>query len=161
MIAIALLADHLDAVPTLATWFRAQWPDYFSRQTRAETEQGFHQEAAREGIPLRLVAFESGALAGTIVLRERAIDTLPEYRPGLGGLFVQEAHRRRGVASELVRAGMDLARDQGYETVYATTAVAGGILERLGWRLVKGFIHEGEPHCLYESVLRASGPIPL
>ena len=29
---------------------------------------------------------------------------------------------------------MKLALDQGYETVFTTTVVAAGILERLGWK---------------------------
>jgi RimJ/RimL family protein N-acetyltransferase len=158
MVTIANLADHPDTIPTLAMWFRAQWPVYFAQQTQADVEQGFRTEAARDGLPLRLIAFESGELAGTIVLRERAIDSLPEFQPGLGGLFVVEPHRGRGVATALVRAGMNLARDQGYERIYATTAVAGGILERLGWRQIKAFIHQDEQHTLYQYVLSGSGP---
>ena len=153
MATIAYLADHRDTIPTLTTWFRAQWPDYFARQTQADVEQMFKSEAARDGLPLRLIAFESGELAGTVVLREQAIDSLPEYQPGLGGLFVLESYRGRGIATALVRAGMDAARNQGHELIYATTAVAGGILERLGWRQIKAFTHQGERHKLYQCVL--------
>ena len=110
MVTIAYLADHPDVIPTLADWFRTQWPAYYAQQTQANIEQEFHSEAIRDGIPLRLVAFESSELAGTIVLRERAIWTLPEYRPGLGGLYVDEMHRGRGIGTELVRAGMITAR---------------------------------------------------
>lgn len=160
MVTIANLADHLYTIPTLAMWFRAQWPAYYAQQTQAAVEHRFQSEAARDGLPLRLIAFESGALAGTIVLREQAIDSLPDFRPGLGGLFVVESHRGHGIATELIRAGMNVARNQGYETIYATTAVAGGILERLGWRQIKAFIHQGEQHILYQCVLSGSGPTP-
>ena len=88
MITIAYLADHPDTIPTLASWFRSQWPDYYARQTQADTERGFRSEALRDGLPLRLVAFNSGALSGTVVLRERGSETLPDFRPELGGLFV-------------------------------------------------------------------------
>jgi RimJ/RimL family protein N-acetyltransferase len=160
MVTIANLADHLYTIPTLAMWFRVQWPAYYAQQTQADVEHGFQLEAARDGLPLRLVAFESGELAGTIVLREQAIDSLPEFRPGLGGLFVVESYRGHGIATELVRAGMSVARNQGYERIYAITAVAGGILERLGWRQIKAFIHQGEQHALYQCALRGSGPAP-
>src|SRR5688572_20294252 len=29
IITIDFLADHLDTIPTLAKWFRDQWPDYY------------------------------------------------------------------------------------------------------------------------------------
>ena len=89
-------------------------------------EQDFLMDAAREGIPLRLIAFVSGELAGTVVLREQAIHSLPEFGPGLGGLFVAASFRDRGVASALIRAGMDVAREQGHPVIYATTGVAYG-----------------------------------
>lgn len=158
MITIAYLADHPETIPTLASWFRAQWAAYYASQTPAEVEQGFYEEAARDGIPVRLVAFNAGELAGTIVLRERAISSLPEFQPGLGGLLVSMAQREQGIGTELVRAGMDLARRQGYAQVYATTAVAGGILERLGWQQVKTFDHDSEQQTLYRSALGESDP---
>lgn len=79
-----------------------------------------------------MIAFESNELAGTIVLREDGAEMLPEFQPELGGLYVVESHRGHGIGTELIRAGMKVALDQGYETVFATTAAAAGILERLG-----------------------------
>lgn len=137
MIKVAFLADHAEAVPTLAQWFRAQWPDYYAAQTPEAIVQGFYSQANRNGLPVRLVAFMNEAPAGTVVLRQRAVETLPDYSPGLGGLFVAEPYRRRGVGTELVRAGMTVAREQGYESIYAGTVAARGLLERLGWELVE------------------------
>ena len=44
---------------------------------------------------------------------------------------------------------MKLALDQGYETVYATTVNATGILERLSWEFIKTVIHRDEHLALY------------
>ena len=104
----------------------------------------------------RLVAFESGELAGTIVLREPNTEILPGLRPELGGLYVDKACRGHGVGTALVRSGMELAREQGYETVYATTGVAAGILERLGWEFIQTVDHRGEQLALYRCKLSDS-----
>jgi hypothetical protein len=41
---------------------------------------------------------------------------------------------------------MNLAREQGYETAYATTAAAGSLLENLGWELVNWMPIDPVPH---------------
>lgn len=153
MITIDFLADHPDTIPTLAKWFRSQWPDYYADWSQEEMENGFFEDATRDRLPCRLVAFESDELAGTIVLRENGNEDLQEFQPELGGLFVVESHRRHGVGAELVRAGMKLALDQGYGTVYATTVTATGILERLGWEFIKPVVYPDGQVALYRCKL--------
>src|ERR1700752_4269887 len=128
MITIGFLADYPDTVPMLAKWFRDQWPDYYADMSQEQLEQGFLEDASRDCPPIRLVAFESIELAGTIILRENGPEALPGVQPELRGLFVVESHRGHGIGTELVRAGMKFAPDQGYEPVFATTVVAAGIL---------------------------------
>jgi predicted N-acetyltransferase YhbS len=154
MIEIAFLVDYPEAIPTLAQWFRAQWPEYYAERTLADMAQDFYSEANRDGLPVRLVAFTDGELAGTITLRERAFQALPEYFPGLGGLFVVERHRGRGLGTELVRAGMNVAQEQGFQRVYAVTGMAHGILERLGWTLIQAVSDGDEQLGLYRCELK-------
>jgi RimJ/RimL family protein N-acetyltransferase len=153
MVTIGFLADYPETVPTLASWFRDQWSDFYANWSQAEMEQDFLEDASRDRLPIRLVAFESNELAGTIILREQGTETLPEFQPELGGLYVIESHRGHGIATELVRAGMKLALDQGYQTVFATTVVAAGILERLGWEFIKTVIHQDGQLALYRCKL--------
>ena len=116
-------------------------------------EQDFLEDASRDRLPIRLVAFESSELAGTIILREYGSETLPEFQPELGGLYVVVSHRGHGIATELVRAGMQVALDQGYKTVYATTVAAAGILERLGWEFLQTVVYQDGPTSLYRCKL--------
>jgi RimJ/RimL family protein N-acetyltransferase len=152
VLTIDFLADHPDTIPTLAKWFRDQWPEYYANWSNAQIEQDFLLDTSRTTLPSRLVAFESNELVGTIILREQT-ESLPGFQPELGGLYVVASHRSHGIATELIRAGMKLAREQGYETVTATTIVAAGILERLGWEFVKTVIHSDEQLSLYRCKL--------
>lgn len=153
MITIGFLADHLDTIPTLTKWFRDQWPDYYANWSDEEMMQDFLEGLSRNSLPSRLVAFESNELVGTIILRESGTETLPERQPELGGLYVVEPFRGHGIGTELVRAGMKLAREQGYAAVSATTVSAACILERLGWELIKPVIHEDGEVILYQCKL--------
>jgi GNAT superfamily N-acetyltransferase len=156
MITIAFLADHPEVVPTLTHWFRDQWPEYYAARTQAEIAQDFHPEANRDGLPVRLLAFADGVLVGTVTLREQALRGFPEYQPGIGGLFVAEQHRGQGVGMALVRAGMQLAEEQGYTTVYIATVTARGIVEHLGWKLVRAITHDEEQTVIYQCDLMPS-----
>lgn len=158
MIEIAFLADYPEAIPNLSIWFLAKWSEYYAGRTPADLAQDFRSEANRDGLPVRLVAFTGGELAGTITLRDQAIWTLPEFHPGLGGLLVAERYRGQGIGTELVKAGMKVAQDQGYERVYATTVTERGILERLGWKLVRSVSHGGEQLYLYQCELAKVQP---
>ena len=153
MITIGFLADYPDTIPTLIHWFRNQWGDYYADMSPEAMEQDFLEYASRDRLPIRLVAFEANQLAGTIILRDNGSAMPPELQPELGGLFVVESHRKHGVATELVRAGMQLAHKQGYKMVFATTVAASGILKRLGWEFLKTLVHEDEELPLYRCKL--------
>jgi RimJ/RimL family protein N-acetyltransferase len=153
MITIRFLADDLDTIPTLVKWFRAQWPDYHAAMSDEEMEQDFLEDASRDCLPIRLIAFEANELVGTIILRDNGSAMLPEFQPELGGLYVVESHRRHGIATELVRSGMQIARKQGYGAVFATTVAAAGILERLGWQFLQTLAHEDGQTSLYQCKL--------
>src|SRR5262245_10958152 len=103
MITIGFLADYPETIPTLAKWFREQWPDYYAEMSQEEMEQNFLEDASHDRLPIRLIAFESSELVGTIILRENGTEALPEFQPELGGLYVNASHRGHGIGTELVR----------------------------------------------------------
>ena len=148
-IQIEYLADHTEVINTLAEWFQSEWAEYYAMRTLADIVNDFNAEVNRNYIPIRLVAFLGSELVGTIVLREKILETYPEYHPGLGGLLVAKPHRRSGIGTELVQAGMSLAEKIGIPVIYTTTNVAGGILERLHWENLGLFPIHGEKIALY------------
>ena len=146
---IDYLADHAEVIPTLAEWFQSEWSEYYALRTLVDIAQDFYAELNRDRLPIRLVAFLESELVGTIVLREKISETHPEYRPGLGGLFVTKTHRRCGIGTELVLAGMSLAQRIGYQVIYTTTNEARGIVEYLQWEQIGSDLHNGEQIGLY------------
>ena len=44
MIKNSMSADYPDVIPTLAQWFRHQWPDYYAERTLADIAQDFDVE---------------------------------------------------------------------------------------------------------------------
>ena len=149
MARIAYLADHPEHILTLAEWFRAEWQEYYAGRTNEDVAEEFSQDLKRDRLPIRLIAFEQDELAGCIVLREFALSTHPDYKPGLGGLYVAKHLRGRGIGTHLVSAGIQLAWDLGYPAIYTTTNTASRIVERLEWERLGTINHHGEVIGLY------------
>jgi GNAT superfamily N-acetyltransferase len=148
-VAITFLAHHPHAIPSLASWFIAEWPRYYRNRSAADVEKDFRECLNTERLPIGLVAYDGGAPVGVIVLRESAMTDLPQYSPGLGAFYVAASHRNRGIGTQLVRAGTSVAKELGHRTVYATSGRAGKIFERSGWQDLGTILHRGEALTLY------------
>lgn len=152
MLTISLLADHPNAIPLLAAAFRAEWPDYYAGGTLDDIAHDFTLQVQRDTIPIRLVAHFDGALAGTIVLRSSPLQTSPDHRPVIGGLFVYPQFRGQGAGSALVLAGMETAQNLGIPTIYTESATAAGIFLRLGWNRIGTSGHNGVECGVYKYI---------
>lgn len=132
-------------VPCRSSWYHTNidkmvpcsMGELLRKLVRRRDDERFSWRRLSKQPPSRLVAFDSNEIVGTIILRESEGETLLEHQPELGGLYVAESHRGQGVGTELVQAGMKLARKQGYSEISATTVRAAGILNRLGWEFIK------------------------
>lgn len=81
-------------------------------------------------------------LATTLVARDgmnivgcSALELYQEYAL-LRSVAVKETHRRRGLASRLTKAALDLARDHQVTTVYLLTETASMFFPKLGFKPV-------------------------
>ena len=51
MITIEFLTDHLDTIPTLTKWFRAQWGNYYANWSDEEMTKDFLEDVSRNSPP--------------------------------------------------------------------------------------------------------------
>lgn len=127
------LADHIDAIPTLADWHHAEWGHLnkaISREARAER---LRARATRGGIPTTVVALVGDGLAGSASLVESDMDTHMELTPWLASVYVAPEFRRRGIASALVEEIEQLAAEEGVPTLWLWTPDQERLYARLGW----------------------------
>jgi GNAT superfamily N-acetyltransferase len=153
---IALLADYLQHVETLARWHceedgRAEdpaWLEFWRRQLRAES--------GRETIPLAFVALDGDAPVGGVSLVEHNMLSHPELTPWLAGTFVHPSRRGKGIGVELVRHATARARELGLRRLYLYTENGRGFYERLGWKRLSDESYEGEDVSLFALDLAAA-----
>jgi GNAT superfamily N-acetyltransferase len=109
-IEIEYLADHPDTIPVLASWLYQEWGYRSPDGAPSGMEEMLKTRLNRDWLPLALVALEGESPAGTVSLKLQELDSRPQYPYWLGSLYVPPEFRRRGIGSQLVRAGGESCR---------------------------------------------------
>ena len=130
---IGLLADHTEAIATLADWYLLEWEPYYGVDGPGDARADLKSRCNRKKTPIGLVAIEGDQVCGTIALD---LDVTTNLAPSVVGLLVGNEYRRRGIAATLLTSAEDLARDLGYDQLYVSTTVLSDLLERMGWRTI-------------------------
>ena len=144
-VCVRLLADVPEIIPTLAIWYKEEWPDWFIDTPLDEIEADFCEAANRDRMPLTLAAFSGGStLLGACSLRDLPFDAYPHASPWLRGLYVHTPFRGQGVADELIRATCAHAKRLQIPRLYAATHSAVSTFERAGWLGFDQVLHERE-----------------
>ena len=141
---IRLLADCPEHLPTLAEWFHSEWGHVVAGGTVEGFVERLHTHLGRDSLPLALVALEGGAALGTASIRAAEMASRPELTPWLGGMYVREDARGRGIGEALVRAAEGRARDMGYGEMYLFATDRAEWYGRLGWTSLGPAEHHGE-----------------
>ena len=141
---IEYLADFPELVPVLAKWHHNQW-SYLnpgrSLASRVEELQKYH---GRRQIPATVVAMSGDLPVGSASLIAHDMDTHMELSPWLASVFVLPAHRRKGIASALVRRIEREAGELGVRVLYLFTPDQEALYARLHWITISREDYRGE-----------------
>jgi N-acetylglutamate synthase-like GNAT family acetyltransferase len=134
---IDYLADHVDAIPTLARWHHDQWASSMPELTIAEREKRFRARATTGAVPTGFVAVADGRVVGMACLVECDLESHAHLSPWLATVLVAPNHRGRGIGSALCRRVTEEARLLGFARVYLFTLDKQDLYRRLGWWTVE------------------------
>ena len=140
------LANHTGLIPQLAAWSYAEWRHVIDERglTFDDVLAGFHRRTNIDAIPLGIVAFADGELAGNGALRPDDLPPRPELTPWLGGIYVAAPYRRHGIGSAIVERLVEEARRLHVPQLYLWTHSAAGLYARLGWTEIEKREYCGE-----------------
>lgn len=147
------LAKHLDLIPTVETWFEAEWPAYYGPGGRGSAKSDLLAYANGDGLPFGLVAFRSGVACGFGALKREAFPSHPHLSPWAGAAYVVPSQRRCGVGAALLLALEAQARALGHSHLYCATGTSESLLQRNGWSLLSHVLHDGQQVGVYEKAL--------
>lgn len=151
LITTGLLADHAEVLSDLVDLLESEWADWYNPRG-ASARADLSERLERHRLPLGIVAFIDGKLAGTCALTVSS-GGLTERSPWLGGLLVEPNLRRRGVGLALIERARSEARRLGFARLHALTAEARDLFEQAGWRLAENVEVGGVSHGIYVTSL--------
>jgi GNAT superfamily N-acetyltransferase len=134
---IETLADCHEHIPQLAAWLHDEWGHLHDNDSVARRAARLEARATRGGIPIGFVAVDGDTLLGSASLVHDDLETRPDLGPWLASVYVAPEHRRKGVASALVRRVVEEARALDVSLLYLWTIDQERLYARLGWRTVE------------------------
>jgi predicted N-acetyltransferase YhbS len=141
---ISPLVERPDLVAQVAAWGFAEWGHLNPGETLEKRIVRIQGKMNVDRVPIAFVALDDGdEIVGTASL---IFDDLEgdARNPWLASVFVLPTHRKKGIASALVRTVEDTARRLGYSRLYLFTSTAPHLYASLGWRPLERRDYRGE-----------------
>jgi predicted N-acetyltransferase YhbS len=138
------LVERPDLAEQVAVWGFDEWGQLNPGQTLEQRRAQVRRKTNTDRVPIAFVALgDDDGIVGTASLIFDDLEGDPR-NPWLASVYVPPEHRRKGIASALVRAVEDAARRIGYERLYLFTSTAPSLYAALGWRALEQREYRGE-----------------
>ena len=159
LVKIEYLADHADAIPTLAQWHHDEWQAVTPHLVVADRIAGFRARMRRLEVPTGFVALIDEAVAGMACLVAHDMETRPELTPWLATVLVAPQFRGRGIGSALSQRVVVEGRALAFPRMYLVTFDKASFYARLGWHNLEQTEYLGLPatimvHALLRKAVR-------
>ncbi|TAJ33224.1 MAG: GNAT family N-acetyltransferase [Reyranella sp.] len=150
---IVPLAERPDLAEQVSAWGFDEWGHLNQGQTPQTRLAEVRGEMNVDRVPVTFVALgEDGGIVGTAALIFDDLVGDPR-NPWLASVYVPPEHRKKGIASALVRAVEGKARELGYARLYLFTTSAPALYAGLGWRALEQRDYRGEHIQVMDKVL--------
>lgn len=141
---LKLLAEHPEAIPIIARWYADEWGHLSEANTFANMTKSLHTYLNTDKIPLMVLAIDKGEILGVSQLKFREMSIYPDKEHWLGGVYVAETHRGKGVAEQIVKSVIAIATTLGVHKLNLQTEhLDGGLYKRLGWQPIEQVNYDG------------------
>ncbi|ATM94457.1 Predicted acetyltransferase [Yersinia frederiksenii] len=135
---IEKLEKHPHLVPEIAEMLQAQWSDL----TRWSSASEIAERLARRNSGLNkeftlLILADDGRVSGTVSVMLYELNDIQERQYWLGEVFTPLAYRGRGIATQLIKAGIEQCRQFGISHLYLYTPDQQALYRKLGWHEIE------------------------
>lgn len=141
---VVTLVERPDLAEQVSVWGFDEWGHLNPGQTLDERRAEIQDAMNVDRMPIAFVALgDDDGIVGTASLIFDDLEGDPR-NPWLASVYVPPEHRKKGIASALVRAVEEAARRIGYDRLYLFTSTAPALYAGLGWRALEQRDYRGE-----------------
>ena len=137
---IIKLRENPEKKEEIARWFHEKW----GIPLEAYLESMDECLAKKTGVPQWYVATRNGKIVGGLGVIENDFHDRKDLAPNVCAVYVEEEHRCKGIAGQLLNFVCEDMRDFGIEPLYLVTDHT-GFYERYGWEFLCMVQGDGEP----------------
>jgi N-acetylglutamate synthase-like GNAT family acetyltransferase len=130
---ISYLVEYPQYISQLTQWMFNEWDVMLGEKTPEARIKKLNAHMNRDQLPIAWVAHANGQLLGSAALRVHDLEGYEHLTPWLGGVFVGEQFRRRGIGEALCTTVEEAARSRGVRTLYLFTLDKQAWYSRQGW----------------------------
>lgn len=139
---IVPLSDRPDLLPVVAGWYFQEWGGHVPGLRLLDEQQRLEVFLHGDELPLLLIALDGDVPVAAAQLKFHERTERPERLHWLGGVYVDPAHRGRGLAEKVIAELLARGRALGVRDIYLQTeADDGGLYRRLGWGPLESVQH--------------------
>lgn len=132
------LANKPEFVPILANFYFKEWGQIESERTLDSEIENIQGYLNTEEVPLILIATDKDELLGAAQLKFREMSIYPDKEYWLGGVYVSENHRGKGIAKQMIQELISIAGKLNIKKLYLQTeSLDGGLYRQMGWKPIE------------------------
>jgi len=132
-------------IPKIANWYFEQWGYLMEIPSVEVIKDRLQTQLNSNKIPLVLLLVENEELLGTCQLKYHEMDIYPDKEHWLGGVYICDKQRGKGLAKKMVIKAKNIAKSLGVKVLYLQTEnLSGGIYAQLGWQPIEQITNKGE-----------------
>jgi len=108
----------------------------------------------KNALPKFYLALKEEQIIGSYALLVNDIISRQDLMPWLACLYVEEAHRKQGIAEQLLQHGLDQSQQKGFDHLYLSSDLV-NFYERKGWQvLCEGYNLFGDAFPIYHKAVK-------
>ena len=115
------LADKPNATDTIANWYHTEWGHLSSDRTLQTLQSSLSDYLNRDTLPLILMLCRDYEPLAAVQLRYQENPKYPKESHWLGGVFVKQNERGKGLGNKIIQLAIEKARTMNITTLYLQT----------------------------------------
>lgn len=137
------LANQPTLLPILATCFFEEWGRRNPKNSIEKVTQRLIGRMNVDSLPIAFVGFFDGKLVASASIKIREMETHPQFEHWLGAVYVDVAHRGKGIGSQIVKRTVLEAKRLRVRNLFLYTRSHEDFYARLGWQPIERLEYHG------------------